>query len=85
MGAFFEKCLNHKCGCPAFGTASSSLRWDIYKFLFFVLYSSFSTTCSLFPNPYSLLLSPHRDTLNCAPANKISPETYAQNSSPTET
>ncbi len=26
-----------------------------------------------------------RATLNCAPANKISPEKYAQNSSPTET
>jgi hypothetical protein len=38
-------------------------------------------------NPYSLHGgSPFiRDTLNCAPANKISPEVYAQNSNPTET
>lgn len=30
-------------------------------------------------------LFPHRATLNCAPANKISPEMYAQISNPTET
>jgi hypothetical protein len=40
----------------------------------------------LFPVPYSLFPAfPSRATLNCAPANRISPEIYAQKSSPTET
>ena len=35
--------------------------------------------------PYLLLPAlPHRETLNCAPANMISPEMYAQNSRLTE-